>query len=154
MQWSLNFCTFQVCNNFFLVLKKLLQDTRVNLLVVYSNKIYVHHSSYARPLKICEVCNFGAITGSLCERFVFKTDLWFRLIWNCSCGKALQFLLVLKSKVRRLHRGGFQTLTEPITLIFAVVCVTFRGLFCALCNCFVPECDDFLLFFVTRSYRK
>ena len=31
-------------------------------------------------LKICEVCNFGAITGSLCER----TDCWFRLIWNCS----------------------------------------------------------------------
>ena len=132
MQWSLNFCTFQVCNNFFLVLKKLLQDTRVNLLVVYSNKIYMHDSSYARPLKICEVCNFGAITGSLCERFVFKTDLWFRLNWNCSCGKALQFLLVLKSKVRRLHRGGFQTLTEPISLIFAVVCVTFRGLF--LCS--------------------
>ena len=51
MQWSLNFCTFQVCNNFFLVLKKLLQDTRVNLLVVYSNKIYMHDSSYARPLK-------------------------------------------------------------------------------------------------------
>ena len=29
-----------------------------------------------------------------------------------------KFLLVLKSKVRRLHCGGFQTLT--------VVCVTFR----------------------------
>ena len=23
-----------------------------------------------RPLKICDVCNFGAITGSMCERFV------------------------------------------------------------------------------------
>ena len=39
-----------------------------------------YFGSYARLLKICEVCNFGAITGSLCER----TDCWFRLIWNCS----------------------------------------------------------------------
>ena len=71
MEWSLNSCKFQVRHNFFLVLKKLLRDTRVNLLVAYSKKIHMQDScSYARPLKICEVCNFGAVTGSLCERFV------------------------------------------------------------------------------------
>ena len=31
-----------------------------------------YFSSYARPLKIYEVCNFGVIAGSLCEHFVEK----------------------------------------------------------------------------------
>ena len=37
-----------------------------------------------------------------------------------------KFSLVLKSKIPRLHCGGFQTATERISVIFAVVCVTFR----------------------------
>ena len=72
-EWSLNSCKLQICNNFFWFWKKLLRDTRANLLVAYSNKIHMHiwhFSSYARPLKICEVCNFCAITDSLYERFV------------------------------------------------------------------------------------
>ena len=74
VEWSLNSCKFQECNNYFLVLKKSLRDTRVNLhacCLFKQNPNTRNFSWYARPLKICEVCNFGAITVSLtCERFV------------------------------------------------------------------------------------
>ena len=74
VEWSLNSCKFQECNNFFLVSKKSLRDTRVNLhacCLFKQNQYTRNFSWYARPLKICEVCNFGAITVSLtCERFV------------------------------------------------------------------------------------
>ena len=69
--WILANCRYVII--FFWFWKKLLRDTRANLLVAYSNKIHMHiwhFSSYARPLKICEVCNFYAITDSLYERFV------------------------------------------------------------------------------------
>ena len=42
MELSLISCKFQVCNNFFWFSKKLLLKTRVNLLVVYSNKMHMH----------------------------------------------------------------------------------------------------------------
>ena len=55
---------------FFQVLKKLLRNARLNLLLfLFKQNPYAwYFGSYARPLKICEVCNFGAITGSLFER--------------------------------------------------------------------------------------
>ena len=57
-------------NFFFQVLKKLLRNARWNwLLFLFKQNPYAQYfGSYARPLKICEVCNFGANTGSLFER--------------------------------------------------------------------------------------
>ena len=57
------------------------------------------------------------------SRIVFKTDL-------CIVSFDLELFVwqgVANFYQRRLHCGGFQTLTERISLIFAVVCVTFRG---------------------------
>jgi len=62
VEWFVNFCKFQVCNIFFLVLKKLLRDTRVNLLVFCSNRYERYFSSYARPLKILH-CGAPVIYG-------------------------------------------------------------------------------------------
>ena len=42
VEWSLNSCKFQVCNSFFLFLKILLRETRVNWLVGCSNKTHIH----------------------------------------------------------------------------------------------------------------
>ena len=117
---------------FFQVLKKLLRNARLNLLLfLFKQNPYARYfGSYARPLKICEVCNFGAFYWFTVW---VLTDCWFRLIWNCSFCKELQLLLLLKSKIRRLHCGGFETLTERISLNFTVVCATFRGHFpCSL----------------------
>ena len=50
---------------------------------------------------MCEVRNFGAITASLCERLQLvpgshpKLILGFRLIWSCSCCKALQIFNII-----------------------------------------------------------
>ena len=48
---------------------------------------------------MCEVRNFGAITGSLRERLMHgshpKLILGFRLIWSCSCCKALQIFNII-----------------------------------------------------------
>ena len=44
VEWSLNSCKFQVSNNYFLFSKKLLRETRINLLVDYSNKIHMHET--------------------------------------------------------------------------------------------------------------
>ena len=107
----------QISNFFFQVLKKLLRNARLNLLLfLFKQNPYAWcFGSYARPLKICEVCNFGAFYWFTVWAL---TDCWFRLIWNCSFCKELQLLLLLKSKIRRLHCGGFETLTERISLIF------------------------------------
>ena len=61
VEWSFTFCTFQVRNIF---------SRKFACCLSKQNPYARYFRSCARPLKICEVCNFGTITGSLCERFV------------------------------------------------------------------------------------
>ena len=64
------------CEIIFSGLKKLLLDTRVNLLVVYSNK----HMQGLWKSVTCVI--FGAITGSMCERFVDGILNWSLVSFN------------------------------------------------------------------------
>ena len=81
----------------FLVLKKLLRDTRVNFLVVYSNKIHKHDSLvHKHGLWKSVKCVISAPLLVHCLNvswIVCETDLWFRLIWSCSCCKALHIFI-------------------------------------------------------------
>ena len=89
---------------------------RVNLLVFNLNNIHLHllctilKFRYARPLKICEVCNFGAIiTGSLCERFGDLNINWSLVFVYFESCKTLQIFIIWDYTVDMW--GGFQTLT-------------------------------------------
>ena len=76
VEWSLNCCKFQVCNNYFLFSKKLLRETRVNLITCWlfkQNPYARNFRSYVWPLKNCEMRNFGANTTTLVKT---SWDTW------------------------------------------------------------------------------
>ena len=77
--------------------------TRVNFLVVYSNKIHIHDSlAHMHGLWKSVMCVILASLLVHCVSISWKkTDLWFCLLWNCSCCKALQVFSLL------LFRGHF-----------------------------------------------
>ena len=109
-------CKFQVYNNFFCFWKNYSKILiRVNLLVFNQTiSTYIYYarylSSYAQPLKICEVCNFGAIiTGSLCERFGDLNINWSLVFVYFESCKTLQIFIIWDYTVDMW--GGFQTLT-------------------------------------------
>ena len=96
---SLSSCKSQVCNNFFWFWKKLPRDTRVNLLVVYSNKIHMLHTLVRMHWLWKSVNCVHVISAPLLVHYesfswiAVLTDPWFRLIWNCSCCKTLQIFI-------------------------------------------------------------
>ena len=93
-EWS----DFWILANFrdviiFSVLKILLWDTRVNFPVFYSkqNRYARYFSSYARPLKICELGHFGAINGSLVWEFRGSLN-WSMVLFVCLAVEQMLFL--------------------------------------------------------------